>query len=140
MEAIGLVASIIQLVDCAAKALLYLNDVKTSSKERASLTVEISDVSARVTALRFRVENLEKDDPYTRALESLRKPMDQMTLTMQELCSKLEVRGSLEKLVRPLAWSLEKKVARDYIQRIERFKTLVVLALNEDLTWVTLGP
>lgn len=56
LTAIGLAASIVQLIDATTKAYKYLNEVKHATKERAELAMEAANLVPLLTSLRNRVE------------------------------------------------------------------------------------
>ena len=62
LTAIGVVASIVQLIDATTKTYKYLNEVKHATKERADLAMEAANLVPLLTSLRNRVESA-YDDP-----------------------------------------------------------------------------
>jgi hypothetical protein len=62
ITAVGLAASIVQLINATTKALKYLNDVKDAQKDRATLAREASSLLALITDLRNKVEEAEETD------------------------------------------------------------------------------
>ncbi len=57
-SAIGLGASIVQLIDATAKAIQYLNEVKNAPKERAKLARVATGLLSLLTDLRYRIEDV----------------------------------------------------------------------------------
>lgn len=54
--AIGLAASIVQLIEATTKVYKYLNEIKHATKERAELAMEAANLVPLLTSLRNRVE------------------------------------------------------------------------------------
>ena len=56
ITAIGIAASIVQLIDATTKARKYLNEVKHATKERAELAMEAANLVPLLTSLHNRVQ------------------------------------------------------------------------------------
>jgi hypothetical protein len=137
MEAVGLAASIISVIEITGTTLSYLNDVRTSSRERAKLAMEVSDVSARLVSLRYRLADSTAKDPWFKAVQGLSGPLESFKATIEGLAERLTGKSGFGKIASSLTWTLDKRATADYLAKIERLKTLIVLALQEDLRFVT---
>ncbi len=69
ITAIGLAASIVQLIDATTKAYKYLNEVKHATKDRAELAMEAANLVPLLTSLRNRVEKA-YDNPEAKWIKS----------------------------------------------------------------------
>lgn len=72
ITAVGLAASILQIINTTAQTIQYLNDVKDTPKDRAKLLQEAASLLGLLTSLRCRIEEAIWDDPWfvrARALE-----------------------------------------------------------------------
>lgn len=135
VTAIGLVASIIQLIDVTAQTIKYLNDIKEAPKDRGRLARETTSLLGLLTDLRYRVEEAKSAEPWftsVRALGVEGGPLSQFYEAMETLVGKLRLERGLKKLGKALVWTLEKNDVLEILSKIERLKTLVSLALQND--------
>ncbi|KAI1130746.1 hypothetical protein F5Y10DRAFT_107493 [Nemania abortiva] len=135
---VGLAASIIQLIETTATVLRYANDVRDAPTERAQFARHASSLLALLTDLRYRVEEAKSaSEPWFVALRGLGVeggPLDELKDRMERLATKLQPlpAGRLEKARKALTWTLDKKEISEVLVQIERAKTLVMLALQND--------
>ncbi|KAH0551049.1 hypothetical protein GP486_007597 [Trichoglossum hirsutum] len=135
VTAVGLAASIVQLIDGTAKVIKYLNDVKDAPKDRARLAREATSLLAILTDLRYKVEEANPTDPWFTGVLSLGVeggPLDQFNEALEELTRKLKPEKGIKKLSKTLLWTLDKIEIDRAFTKIERLKTLVSLALQDD--------
>ena len=137
MDAVGLVASIVQLIKTTAQVIGYVNDVKDSPPERVQFSQHASSLLVLLIDLRQRVEEVESaTDPWFESLRSLGAlgvPLDQLHGQMERLATKLESPpGRLKKAGKALLWALDKKEIREILDQIERIEALVRIALQND--------
>jgi hypothetical protein len=130
-----LVASIIQLIDVTAQTIKYLNDIKEAPKDRGRLARETTSLLALLTDLRYRVEEAKSAEPWFTSVCALGVeggPLSQLYEAMETLVRKLRLERGLKKLGKALVWTLEKNDVLEILSKIERLKTLVSLALQND--------
>lgn len=138
---IGLVASVVQLIETTAIVVQYLNEVKNAPKERARLAQEVTNLLALLTTLRYKLEEANGTDPWFVGIRSLGValgPLDQLKNAMEDLAKKLEARDGL-KISKSLIWPINKKECDRILAKIEREKTSIGLALQGDTLWVFLA-
>ena len=136
MDPLSLSASIVAVLQVTGKLLSYLNDVRNTTKDQAQLAVEASNVYGLLASLRFRVEQSNAHDPWFSAVHNLgaeNGPLDQAKEALKRLVSKAEPCQGIQKLGKQLMWKFEKSEMRDILDKIERIKTLVNIALTDDL-------
>jgi len=138
MDPLSLTVSITALIGTTTQALGYLNDVKTASKERAKLASEVANLLALLTSMRYKVEEAEQEkntwyDSIRSLLGGANGPLDQFRSALEELARTLAPTTGLKKFSRTLIWTLDKKQCIDILDKIERLKTLIGLALQEVL-------
>ncbi|KAJ8121182.1 hypothetical protein ONZ43_g2301 [Nemania bipapillata] len=145
VSAIGLVASIIQLIDATTKVVGYVNDVKDAPAERAQFARHASSLLALLTDLRYRAEEAKSaSEPWFLALRRLAVeggPLEQLRDQMECLATKLQPISAdrFKKVQKALTWTLDKKEIVQILAQIERIKTLITLALQEDQFKLTLS-
>lgn len=135
MEAVGLTASITQLVAATTKAIRYINDVKNAPRERATLLLEATTLLALLTSLGYKVEVSRTTDPWFENVRSLglpNGPLAQFKEAMVELARKLKPESGMKKVGKALVWTLDKKDIDGILAKIERLKNLVSLAVQND--------
>jgi FtsZ-binding cell division protein ZapB len=137
MDPLSLTVSIAALIGTTTKVLGYINDVKTASKERAKLASEVTNLLVLLTSMRYKVEEIEQEknrwyDSIRSLLGGANGTIDQFRSILEELAGKLAPATSLKKFGRALIWTLDKKECIDILDKIERLKTLIGLALQED--------
>ena len=129
VTAVGFVAVVVQLIGVTSKVVNYFNDVKDAPKEQAKLAQEVAGLLVLFTDLRYRVEETESTDPWFTGLHSLGGPLTEFKSAMEDIANQLTPATSLKKV---LKWTIDKKEIDAILSKIERLKTLVVLALQKD--------
>lgn len=143
VTAVGLVASVLQLIDTATKVLVYLNDVKEASSEQKDLSQYVLGLMSTLNMLRSRVEeSMSSSDVNLPAIKNLgveNGPLDQIKMLMERLAKKLKPStGRMDKAGKLLKWPFDKKEVKDVIEQIDRVNTLVALAIQSDNMYVLL--
>lgn len=103
ITAVGLVASIVQLISVTTKVIKYLSDINDALKDRKKLILEVNSLLTLLTNLRFEAEEVDeagKSDPWFNNLCSLgvnAGPLDQFKTAMEQLLQKLKPESGLKK-------------------------------------------
>jgi len=134
---IGLTSAIVSLIEATTKIISYVNDIKSAPTERAQFARHASSLLALLTDLRYRVEeSASHSAPWFASLRGLGVeggPLDQLHQQMGRLATKLEPSsGRLEKIGNALKWTIDKKDTEETLVQIERVKSLVMVALQND--------
>ncbi len=135
VTAVGLAASIIQIITATAQAIQFLNDVKDAPKDRAKIVKEAANLLGLLTSLQYRMEEANPKDAWYGRLLSLGGeggPLNQYKQAMENLAERLKPKSAVKDLQRRLKWTLEKKHIKETLDEIERLKALIGLALQED--------
>ena len=139
MDALSTTASIIAVLQLTTSILSFVNDLKNRPKELEQLAIEASSLYCLLTQLRFRLDDAgaHTDDPWftsVRALGVNNGPLDQYKVALERLQEKLRPAssGGLRKLGDKLHWASSKDDIDKALLRIERLKSLVVIALEMD--------
>ncbi|KAK4695531.1 hypothetical protein P7C71_g2236, partial [Lecanoromycetidae sp. Uapishka_2] len=135
VSAAGLIASIVSIVSATAQTVQYLNDVKDAPKDRGKISQEAISLLGLLTSLRDRLDNADPTEPWFARLLSLGTdggPLKQYEKTLEEVAAKLRTKSGIMQIGQRLLWTLDKKQAKDILERIERLKTLIGIALQED--------
>jgi hypothetical protein len=135
ITAVGIAASIVQLIDTTTRVIRYLNDVKDAPKDRARLAREATSLLTLLTDLRYRVEETKSTDPWLTSVQSLGLeggPLERFKEAIEELVRKLKPGSGVMKFGKALLWTVDKNEISNILSKIERLKTLIGLALQKD--------
>ncbi|KAJ7652403.1 hypothetical protein DFH06DRAFT_1331042 [Mycena polygramma] len=133
-DIVGLVATILQLIDLVGRSRVYIKGFRDAPQEQQRLLSEIQDVEALVDQLNRRLETGHLSE-WPGGMEQVREPLLQMKATMERLTSQLNVTRPISKVSSRLSWPLwGKEEVREGLETIERFKGLLAVWLGMS-TW-----
>ena len=135
MDPISLAASLAALIQLSTKAAHCLREIKGGSEDRIRLREEIRGTTCLLEMLQDRVDDADSMGKDLVSISSLKLPggpMDQLTNTLGQLVSSLTPKDRAQRLSRSLLWPLAKKEAGELIEVIERQKTALTLAIQND--------
>ena len=135
MDPLSITASIIAVLQLSAKVLAYLNDVKDAPKDRAQCAIETSNLYNLLFNLRVRVEEGDPMKPWYTAVRALaveNGPLDQFKQALETLQTKMTDGCRLKRTGEALMWKFKKEEIASILDRMERLKTLVEIALQMD--------
>lgn len=135
MDGLSAAASIIAVLQLTATVFGYLNDVQNAPEECKQCTIEVSNLQSLLVGLRYRLEQGQAGDPWFTAVQALsikNGPLDQYKQALEQLLSKVESQDSIEKVKRRLLWKFKKEEVAIIQARMERLKSLVSIALEND--------
>lgn len=135
MDPLSIAASIIAIVQLSSKVIGFLNEVKDASKERTQCAVEASNLNSLLFNLRFRLEEGNADASWYTAIRALaveNGPLDQFKHALETLQAGMTGGGRLRKAGEALMWKFKKEEIASILDRMERLKTLVEIALQMD--------
>ncbi|KAJ6517615.1 hypothetical protein DFH09DRAFT_1332314 [Mycena vulgaris] len=141
-DILGLVASILQLVDMVARTRNYVQDFRDAPKDQRRLLQEIQSLRTLILELP-EINKLIKDRRFkgrlTGSMQNFGEPLNQLTQAIEQLAKKLDSRG-LSKVTGRLAWPLwGKEDVKAGLQTIERFKSFFHLQLGMDIWYTAQG-
>ena len=135
-DPLSVTASIVGLIDFSAKVIGYLNDVKNASADRAKVLSEIASVNCMLCSLQKKADEDKYNDAWSSTFQSLnlpKGPLDQIRTALESLSTKLAPPStSLRRVRKAITWSFQKGEIKEIIERIERAKALLGLALQND--------
>ncbi|KAJ6596207.1 ankyrin repeat-containing domain protein [Mycena vulgaris] len=122
-ETLGTIASILQLVDVALKAREYIQDFRHALQEQEKILSEMDDLRPLLVELQRRITA----DPSRDILKTMQTPLTAFKSTMEDLTQTIKPANTgLSKFARRLTWSMwSKKEAKEYLDKLEQFKTLL---------------
>ncbi|KAJ6588433.1 ankyrin repeat-containing domain protein [Mycena capillaripes] len=133
-DIIGILASILQLVDVVATAGIYVKDLRNAPTEQQKIYAEVQALRPLLGDLHSRISRERVATEATTLVQQLHEPLAQLEKILKHLTDKVDpARG--DRLTRRVNWTLwDKKQVKVDLDEIERFKTLLTywLGLN---TW-----
>lgn len=134
LTAIGLLATIAQLVDASAKVIRYISDARNAPKESLRFAQEASNILGLLLRLRGRVEDPQTPDAWFVEVNALSSYLDQLHELLEGLSTKIQSNGGrLQKVNQTLFWTFTKREINETLDTIERIKSLISLALEDNL-------
>ncbi|KAJ7816855.1 hypothetical protein B0H14DRAFT_3743119 [Mycena olivaceomarginata] len=119
-EIVGLVASILQLVDIVANARHYVQGSRNARKDQEKLLLEIQNLQPLIAELNQRRTGNQVVGA-TSTIQRFEQPLKTLEETMKQLTQKLQPNGPIRKLFTRLTWPLwGKDDVRDVLNTIER--------------------
>jgi hypothetical protein len=133
---LSMTASIIAILQLTGSVLCYINSIKDAPEGRASLAIELSNVHTLLTQLRYRVDGANAEDAWFVAIRTLacrEGPLDQLKAILKQLKPAADSRHGLTGFGKKLTWNFERGRTDGLLSKIDRLKTLIGLALSNDL-------
>ncbi|KAJ6526214.1 hypothetical protein DFH09DRAFT_1371675 [Mycena vulgaris] len=133
-EVVGLIASVLQLVNTLTKARGYMHDFHDAPKDQQRLLREIRNLQPLVKELDTRIKNNQLEAAgLISGIQELAGLLVEVKGTMERLTRKLDQDG-IAKLSSRLAWPLwGKEDVEEGLSTIERFKSLLNAWLGMDI-------
>ena len=135
MEPIGAAASVVSLLQLAGAVIKYLSILKDASKDASkdikALVLELCTVRGLLSTIKDLVT---EDSILHESLSGHNGLFSQIESSLQSLASKIEPTSTTtgHSFVQKLRWPLRKEEVKDVMSSIERQKTLLNLALQND--------
>lgn len=138
VTAVGLVATIAQLIAATAQVIGYINDARNAPKESIQFAQEANDILGLLLQLRSHVEDPQTPKAWFLGAKSLTSYLDSLDKLLKELGMKIHPISKTQKYTQSLFWTMNKKEVLELLAKIERLKTLIGLALEGNILY--LGP
>ena len=135
MDPLSITASIITIVQLSCEVVEYLHNVKDAPKECRRCVIEVSNTQTLLISLRYRLEERQPDDAWFNEVRKLKDPggpLSQYQQALDELRSRIEIQDALQGVRRRLLWRFSKKEVSNILAKIERLKSLISIALEND--------
>ena len=131
MEPLGATASIVSLLHLAGAVIKYLSILKDSSDDIKTLVLELCTIRGLLSTIKDLVT---EESILHESLGGHDGLFSQIESSLQSLALKLEPTSttSAHQLVQKLRWPLRKGEVKDVLSSIERQKTVLSLALQND--------
>jgi hypothetical protein len=130
-DPLSISASIIAILQLSAVVVTHIKSMKDASAEREKLLDEIGATSDLLAIINNPVRQAQHGDSW----ESLRKPggpLEQLEAVLKKLDAKLAPAAGWSKVKKTVTWPFRKGEIEGFVGSIERQKTLLGLALQND--------
>lgn len=132
-EVLALTSAIIAIIkitaDVTKLAYQYINDIQ---KAPESIRIFLSEIQSLTQVLNLLEEHCKKN-PHLSAIQMLEGPLNECVTEMKMLAKNLEPKNSAswwKRSIVRLKWPLKDGEMSEYLSRIERFKTTIILAIG----------
>ena len=131
MDPLGATASIVTLLQLAGAVIKYLSILKDASPDIKTLVLELCTIRGLLSTIKDLITD---ESPLHESLGGPDGLFGQLESSLQALASKVEPTSATtaQKLVQRLRWPLRKEDVKEVLSTIERHKTLLSLALQND--------
>jgi len=129
--AIGLLASIIAVLQLSSKAVEYLSNAKNAHEERGKLQREILIVAGLLTVLQSKSEEW-KYENWSETVKLLESPVQQTRELIEKILPKLQQESGIKKIGKQLIWPFQKGEVIEVVASLERYQQYFLLALHND--------
>ncbi|KAK0472441.1 hypothetical protein IW261DRAFT_1570795 [Armillaria novae-zelandiae] len=126
-----LLGNIVTLID-------YVKDVKNAPEEITQCLKELQYLRIYLSAIKELIPLSTKDDPWLETLQQLHGPFQELTELLKGLNERLKgASPGWKRGAKRLLWTFTKQSVDDDLKKIERFKSLVMGAVQLDATKLT---
>jgi hypothetical protein len=135
MDGLSAAASVIAVLQLTVSVIGYLNDVKNAPQECRQCTIEASNLQSLLINLRYRLEQGQNGASWftaVRAIHVENGPLDQYKQALEQLLSMVEIQHGVKEVKRRLLWTFKKEEVASILASMERLKSLVSIALEND--------
>lgn len=132
MDVLSVIASVVGILDATAKLIGFVKDVRAAKKELWGFHVEMEIVLHVLRALNTSVvENPETFRATSKALRDEQRILAEFNSFLVSLKEKLVAKPG-----RRLLWPLDKSDIKQDVERIQRYKAILICALQNDSMFV----
>lgn len=135
-ETLGVVSGIIAVADLTYTVLGYLKSVHDAGKDIQDYNREAPNFAELLTSLAVHVARSggQNGDPWFESVQTLQRgPMQQYQAAVETFKKNVAPRTGLhEKFTQHLTWKFVKHEVKEILEKMERLKSLIIIALQKD--------
>ena len=135
MDPLSITASIITIVQLSCELVAYLSNVKDAPKECRQCRIEVSNTQNLLLSLRDRLEEEQPGSAWFSEIQKLNNPggpLSQYQQALQELRLRTEALDGIRRVQKRLLWRFKKEEVTGILATIERLKSVINIALEND--------
>ncbi|KAL8792138.1 MAG: hypothetical protein Q9195_005234 [Heterodermia aff. obscurata] len=134
ITAVGLAASVVQLIAAAGQIAQCVNDIVEAPKELLAFAEEASNMLSLLYRLKNRVQEVkDQNGPGVDRLTTLggnNRLLDQLSVALKRIADKL---AGAKRIGKRVLWRLHKKEILEILATMERLKSLINIALQDNV-------
>ena len=134
-DPLSVTASLIAVLQLSSKIIKRLKDMKAGAQDRVKLRDEIRSTVFLLEILKDRIEDAEAGSNWTASIQALSGPsgpLQQLKLSLGDIIAKLMPESRIGKAAQSVMWPFDKSEILAILASIERQKSLLNLALQND--------
>ncbi|KAK0445033.1 uncharacterized protein EV420DRAFT_981971 [Desarmillaria tabescens] len=135
-EVLGIASSITTLIENSLTVIKYLKDVKDAPRERDELLRELKNLNSFLLSTRdvTRIQVAgDPWDPWLVVIQDMKELFDQLDGLILEIKKKLKASSPVwKRTAGRFRWTLTKTSVENILNKIERMKTLIIIARQHD--------
>jgi hypothetical protein len=136
MDPISFISSLVSVIQATNTAINYLKDVKDAPRERLDVLQSLASMNSLLDFLKERVEQSQPDDTWFKSARRLAEP-DCALVLLQAALDRLKKQlkpadTAVGRLKQSVKWSFDRTEVSTVLSSMERLKSLVVIALEDD--------
>ena len=135
-DPLSIAASIAALLQLTQVAVAGLANIKDAANERSAIRDEVIYLTGLLFNLSGQVTSDKLWSGVVTVLSSPRGPLELLKEALEQLVRRLSPAGGLTKIGNSLAWPFQKKEIDEILRKIERQKSLIMLAMENTQLWV----
>ncbi|KAM7196355.1 hypothetical protein V8F33_006264 [Rhypophila sp. PSN 637] len=135
VTAVGLAASVVQILGAVGQLIKYVSDVRNASPDQARLAREIASFAVFLTNFSCDIQVYDLSKPEFagfRYIASRDGPLNELMGVVNHLRSRLRIWGHLKRIMKSLAWPLDRQEVDNFLGLIHRLTTYIGTALAQD--------
>ncbi|KAL5623863.1 hypothetical protein FOBRF1_003113 [Fusarium oxysporum] len=141
MDPLSTTASIIATIQLSSEVVKYVNAAAGATNQRKRLREEVRTCEYILQQLKDGADDSEEGKAWSRTIEALqgpKGPLGRLDVTLQTIQAKLLSKGGHKKVLETLKWPFTEREVEKILAAIEREKSLLWLALENDHRKLTL--
>lgn len=135
MDPLSVATGIVTVIQLSAEVARFLRAVDSATRERKDLLNEVRACGNILQELSDQADDSEEGREWSetiRALEAPNAPLGRLSITLTTVAFKLQPKAGLQKAVESLKWPFKQKEVDRVLTAIEREKSLLALALENN--------
>lgn len=135
MDPLSITASILAILKLTESLTKFIIDTNRATNDQQKLAAEANSLTGLLIQLHCRVKEARSNDPWfnhAKFLVANNGPLEQFQHILEKIVQQTTSFSNRERLQAALTWKWTKSEVNDALNRIERLKTLINIALTND--------
>ncbi len=136
MDPLSITASLVALLQISNSIIQYLAELGGATTERLRLLMDLSNTTMLLSMLKDAAQNEDKPGEWRSTLQGLEGPLKQFKDLLERIAGKLAPAHGMKKIGKVITWPFKKEELSDMFASLERYKTLLGLAMQNDHMYI----